>query len=294
MSQYVPVNIYCVDNTPSANPLVGVVVRVFSQDGLTVITEAITNDDGLAGFMLASDFTYQVRFFQFQVGFENPQYITVQDPPVQNGFQTVGTILTPPLSQDARLCVAYGYFRTVTGAPAPNTDIQFISKFDPLILDGSGILNERQIARTDQNGYVQIPLIKLGHYSVVVAGMEDVRRDVRVPDLPNINIADLIWPVVSAIIFDPAGPFTVTIGTDLPVNYLIELTDGNSDCDYWDVLWSTDNEAVCAVIPAGGALALRGFTPGTCNLIATPRNKNIIAIPKPTILNIPQPITVVT
>jgi hypothetical protein len=268
VSTFVPVNIYVTDNTPAANPLVGVQVSIFSQNGLTLITQALTNDVGMAAFLLASDFTYQVRFYQFQTNFQNPQYIEVEDPPVQNGFTAVGTPFVPPVSQDPRLCLCSGFFITVTGAPAPNTDIQFISKFDPLIMDGNGVLNERQIARTDQNGYVQVPLIRLGHYSVTIAGMEDVRRHIAVPDQPSVNLPDLIFPVVSQIVFDPVGPFTVTIGTDLPIGTTIVTSDGNEDSNYWDVLWSTDNIAVAAVLSGGPSIVLRGFVPGTCNLIA--------------------------
>jgi hypothetical protein len=294
MSQYVPVNIYVVDSTPAANPVSGVLVRVFTQDGLTVITEATTDGTGLAGFMLASDFTYQVRFFKFQVSIKNPQFIQVLDPPAQNGFTVVATLLTPPLSQDPRLCVAFGYFRTVTGAPAPNTDIQFISKFDPLIMDGSAVTNERQIARTDQNGYVQIPLIRFGQYSVIVAGMEDLRRDISVPDAPNVNLADLIFPVVSEIIFTPTGPFTVHIGTDFQTTTQLVTSDENPDPNSWDVIWSTDNPSVCAVLSGAPTLTLRGFQVGTCNLIAKRSNNTIIKIPDPGIIGIPQVINVVT
>lgn len=292
MSSYVPVNVYVVDSTAAKNPVSGVIVRVFTQDGLTPITEASTDADGLAAFLLATGFTYQLRYFKFQTIFSNPQYIQVQDPPVQNGFTVVCTPFTPPFSQDIRLCMAYGFFRTVTGAPAPNTDIQFISKFDPLIMDGAGVTNERQIARTDQSGYVQIPLIRLGQYSVIVAGMEDLRRDIAVPDQPNVNLPDLIWPVVSQITFNPPGPFSVSIGTDLIVIPTLITSDENPDPRYWDVIWSTDDQTIAAVIPAAGTLALRGFQPGTCNLIAKRANNSIIKIPDPGILGIPQPITV--
>lgn len=293
MSTYVPVNIYVTDNTAAANPVSGVTVRVFSQDGLTAITEAQTDGTGLAAFLLASDFTYQVRFFKFQTIFQNPQYITVEDPPVQNGFTTTCVPFSPPMSQDPRLCMASGFFRTVTGAPAPNTDIQFISKFDPLIIDGDAVLNERQIARTDKNGYVQVPLYRCGKYSVIVAGMEDVRRDIAVPDQPGVNLPDLIFPVVSQIVFNPTGPFTVTIGTDLQVTSTIVTSDGNEDRNYWDVFWHTSDIGICAVLAGSPILTLRGFMPGTCNLYAKRRNRHIVRIPDTPITGIPQVITVV-
>ena len=284
MSQYVPVNVYVVDNTPAANPIQGAVVKVFQSDGVTPISEQLTDSTGLAAFMLGSDFTYQLRYYKFQTSFPKPQVLAVLDPPAENGVQVVGTPFAPPISQDARLCIAYGFFRRVDGSPAPFTDIQFISKFDPLIMDGAGILNERVIARTDNTGYVQIPLIRFGQYSVIVAGMEDLRRDITVPDQTNVNLPNLIFPVVNQIVFDPPPPFNLVIGTDFQTTPSIITSDGNPDPNYWDVLWSTDDQSIAAVLPGGGVLTLRGFLPGTCNLIAKRRDNSIISIPDPGIV----------
>ncbi len=294
MSQYVAVNIYVTDSTAAANPVSGANVVIFSQDGTQMITSAVTDATGLAAFMLASDFTYQVRFYKFQTIFQNPQYIQVQDPPVQNGFTTTCTPFVPPVSTDPRLCLASGYFRDMTGAPAPNTDIQFITVFDPLIMDGNAILAERRTVRTDQNGYVQIPLIRNGQYEVTVAGFENITRTISVPDQPGINLPDLLFPVVAQIVFAPVGPYTVHVGIDLQVTTTIITSDGNEDTNYWDVIWSTDNPAVAAVLAGSPTLTLRGFMPGTCNLIATRADNSIIKIPDPGILGIPQVINVVS
>ena len=291
-ADYVSVDLQLVDNTPSANPIHGVVVRVFSLDGKTPLTEAITDDNGDASFLLLSSVTYQVRYYKFQTILPNPQYLQILDAPATNEFTAVGTPFTPPLSQDPRLCMCSGFFRTVTGAPAPNVDIQVISKFDPLIMDGSAVMNERQIARTDQNGYVQIPLIRLGQYSVVVAGMEDLRRNIAVPDSPGVNLPDLIFPVISAISFSPAGPFNLTVGVDLTVIPTYESSDQNEDTLFWDVLWSTADPKVAAAIVAGNTLTLRGFKAGTTTLIGVRANQTIIKIPDPGIAGIPQTITV--
>jgi len=292
MSTNVPVNVYIVDNTPAANPIQGAVVKVFQSDGVTPVTEQLTDSTGLATFLLASDFTYQFRYYKFQTVFPKPQILAVLDPPAQNGVQVVGTPFAPPISQDARLCVAYGFFRRADGSPAPNTDIQIVTKFDPLIMDGSAVVNERVICRTDKNGYVQVSLIRFGQYSVIVAGMEDIRRDITIPDQTNVNIANLIFPVVSQIVFDPPPPFNLVVGTDQQTTPTIITSDGNSDPNYWDVLWSTDNPAVAAVLPAAGVLTLRGFQSGTCNLIAKRRDNSIISIPDPGISGVPVLLTV--
>lgn len=292
MSTYVPVNVLVIDSTPAGNPINGVVLRVFTEDGKTPVTQATTDTTGMAAFMLPSGFTFQLRYFKYQAIFPKPQMMTILDEPATNDFQVVGTPFAPPMSQDPRLCIAFGFFRTVTGAPAPFTDIQVISKFDPLIMDGAGILNERQIGRTDAAGYVQIPLIRFGQYSVTIAGMEDVRRDISVPDLPNVNLPNLIFPVVSEVLFDPEGPFNVVIGTDFLVTPTILTSDGNTDPNFWDVLWSTADPTVAAVLPGQPVLTLRGLRPGTTQLIAKRRDNSIISIPDPGILGGSTPIVV--
>jgi hypothetical protein len=129
---------------------------------------------------------------------------------------------------------------------------------------------------------------------VTVAGMEDLRRDISVPDQPNVNLADLIFPVVSEITFSPVGPFTVHVGVDFQTTASIITSDENPDPNAWDVIWSTDDPTVCAVLSGAPVLTLRGFKPGTCNLIAKRANTSIVKIPDPGIAGIPQLITVVS
>lgn len=285
-STYVPVNIYVVDNTPQQNPIQGAAVNLYTTDTHLPVTRAITDINGLASFLLPSEFTFEMRMYKNQTTFSNPQLLPLLDPPAVNNFTVVGTPFAPPIAQDPSLCMAYGFFRTVTGAPAPNLDIQFIAQFDPLIFYGSGMVTERAIARTDQNGYVQVPLARFGMYSVILAGFEDLRRTIKVPDAPNINLPDLIWPVVSSVVYDQSTPFNLTIGTDFYTKPTVSASDGEilEGVAGSDVRWDTADHNIAAVLPAGDTLTLRGLSPGTTSLILYRLNYTIIRIPDPGIL----------
>lgn len=289
-----PVNVYLVDNTLAASPIAGVVVKVFSQNGATVIGQQITDGTGLAAFLLPSGVTYQLRFYKQQVNVKNPQYITVLAAPATNNFTVVGELFSPPVSTDPRLCMCYGFFRTIYGGPAQNLDCHFIAQFKPLLLEGAGVLTERAIERTDANGYMQIPLIRNGQYLVTIQGFEDVQRVISVPDALNANLPDLLFPVVGTVVFNPVGPFVVAVGADVVTTPTVMATDGQilEGVAGSDVQWSVDDPTIAAVIPSATTLTLRGLSSGTTNLRATRLNTSIVRYPDPGILGVPVVITV--
>lgn len=291
---YVPVNVKVIDSDPQQSPIAGVTVAVLTIDGKSVVTLAVTDGFGVANFLLPPD-NYQLRFYKQQVNFRRAVAMQVQDAPAVNDFIISAQSFVPPISLDQRLCVGYGLFRDVTGAPAANLEIQFIAKFMPLWLEGAGLLSERKAVRTDKNGMVQINLIRCGKYDVVIQGYEDNIRQIDVPDEPNVNIPDLIFPIVSQVVFNPAGPYTLTIGTDLLVTPTAYSSDENplSPTDMMgNVQWSTDDPTIAAVIPAAGTLTLRGFAPGQTMLRATRIDQTIVHIPDPGIAGQPVLITV--
>jgi len=288
------VDFYLVDNTPFAAPISGVVVKVYSQDGKQVFGQQTTDANGLAAFLLPSDTTFQVRFYKQQVNIKNPQFIQVLEAPATNAFTVVGEPFQAPTSTDPRLCMCYGFFRTVAGGPAQNLDCHIIAQFNPLLLDGAGVLTERVIERTDEHGYLQVPLIRNGQYLVTIQGFEDVQRVISVPDALNANLPDLLFPVVGAVTFDPVGPFTIQVGVDFVTTPTVVATDGEilAGVAGGDVQWSTDDPTIAAVIPSATTLTLRGFKPGTTNLRAVRFNTSIVRYPDPGIQGVPLAITV--
>jgi hypothetical protein len=282
------------DSTPALNPIAGVVLRVYSVDGTTFYTETLTDAQGHGGFLLDDSVPYQLRLYKFQVSFTNPILFTIAAPPEVNVFDLQGTIFVPPTAMDARLCRASGFFRRGNGARAKNVDVHFIPKFKPLLLEGAAVLTERDVIRTDEQGYAQIDLIRCGQYDVTIQGMEDMSRSISVPDAPSVSLPDLLFPVVSQIAFTPAGPYTVHVGTDLDITPTIIASDGEvlPGTAPGAVVWGTDDPSVAALLDNGTNLTLRAFKTGTTNLTAVRFDKTIVRYPDLGISGVPLAITV--
>lgn len=289
---YYNVDFFLTDTSPMANPIEGVVLRIYSADGKTFYTETTTDEAGHGGFLLDDSGTYQLRLYKFQVAFKNPWLFSVISP--GNSFDLKGEIVTPPVAVDPRLCRASGFFRRGNGAVARNVDVHFIPKFKPLLLDGAAVLTERDIIRTDADGYAQIDLIRLGQYDVTIQGMEDITRGISVPDAPSVSLPDLLFAVVSQIVFNQAGPYTVTIGTDLTITPTITASNGEvlTGTGAGAVVWGTGDPTVAAVLDNGTTLALRAFRVGSTTLTAERFDKSVIRYPDVPLIGVPVTITV--
>lgn len=287
------VNIRVTDDTAMMSPLAGVVVKVLSQDGKLVFGQITTDGSGLATLLLPAPAIYQVRFYKFGVSFSGAQLIAVLSAPSTNNFSVKGTVYTYPQSLDPRLCIASGFFRTPSGAVAASIDMHFIGRFDPLLLDGAAILPERVIARTDNQGYVSVSLVRFAMYDVTLQGMEDYSRLATVPDAPAVNIGDLLFPVVTLVNFEETGPYTVRVGQDLVLHPHVFTSDLRELPDITsDLLWSTSDSSGLGINPTSSSVGVHGITPGTYTLMAPRRDQSIIRIPNTPVGGVPLTIVV--
>jgi hypothetical protein len=293
---YQTVDFYINDTTPQKNPVAGVTVKILSVDGTIVYGLTTTDVNGHAGFLLPDSQSYQARFFKFSVSFINPQLFAVLPtpltPPQTNSFNILAEIVVPPVPNDPRLCTAFGYFRDITGAPQRNADIQFIARFDPTLVDGAGVLKERKRIRSDKNGYCQVNLFRNAHYDCTIAGEEDITRKIRVPDAPNVNLPDLIFPVVESVITTPPGPFSISVGQELMIGLLVYASDGEClGTAICDVLYSTSNQSVLSFNIYKDGMTLIGVGPGVAQINMRRANRSIVHIPDTPILG--QPLVVI-
>lgn len=290
-----PVDIYVKDAQPIPAAIAGVTVKVFSQNGSTVQGQNTTDTSGLAAFLLP-DGTYSVRLYKQGVAFLNPFIIEVLSAPVApqtNTFDLTGYPLTPPLVSDPRLCVAYGYFRTPSGAPAEGIDIHIINKFNPLSMDGAAVLSERVTVRTDMTGYVEVPLIRNAQYDVTVQGLNQLVRTISVPDAPNVNMPDLLFPVVSVVSFSPAGPYTVQVGQELVLTPTVTASDGQDlGLGIEDVVYRSSDTEVLGVFVSASTVTLRGIAAGSAQLTVTRQDNSIVRIPDTGVSGQPIAVTV--
>jgi hypothetical protein len=287
------VDLFISDTTPQKNPVSSVTVKVLSTDGTIVFGQTITDANGHAGFLLPDGQSYQARFFKFAVSFVNPQLFTVPAGQAAS-FNISAELVTPPVPTDARLCTAYGYFRDITGAPQRNVDIQFIARFDPTLVDGSGVLKERKRVRSDQNGYCQINLFRNAHYDCTIAGEEDITRKIRVPDAPNCNLPDLIFPIVASVVTTPPGPaFAISVGQNLMIGFQVFASDGAClGSGIGDIIFSTSDQSVLSYSVYRDGLTLIGVGPGVAQLILCRADRSVVHIPDCPISGQPLVVTV--
>ena len=296
------VDVYVLDSTPQQNPLVGVTVKVLSQDGTQVFTQGATDTSGHVGFLLPSapgGTVYQLRMYQFGTSFTQPQYITVLPSPlpagVSNSFDITGTVMQPPTANDIRLCVAAGFFRDMTGAPQCNLQIHFIGKFDPLWVDGAAVLKERVVISTDKRGWAQVNLFRNAQYNVTIQGEEDITRTITVPDQPSVNMADLIFPIVQEVVLTPPPPYTLVAGTTLTVGIEVIASDGeNLGTGVGNVMYSTTDQGIVAFIlnQQAGQLTLQAGLPGEAQIVLKRADCSIVHLPYAPIAGQPIDVTV--
>lgn len=289
-----PVDFFITDSTPQASPVEGVLVKVYNQAGNLFFTQGTTDTAGKVSFLLDT-LTYTARFYKFQVGFSQPQVFEVLAAPATNQFDARAEVFGLPVALDARYCRASGFFRNVNGSPQRGVDLHFEGKFAPILVDGSAIVDTKDIIRTDENGYTQIDLVRGGEYFVVFQGLEDCPRDIKVPDLSSCSLPNLLFPIVGSVSFIPVGPFALTVGGTLDVvptvadsaGVVLEPVTGNLD-----VNWRVEDTSIASVAVTGDKLTLRGIAAGTTNLLAERKNQSIVSIPSLPIEGQPVQITV--
>ena len=208
-----PVTIVVTDTEiPFPNPLEGVIVRYWSQDGTTFVTEGTTDENGELTLDLEDFTTYWVRFFSSGYSFDSKLLIEV-DSSESNTFDVVGRDLTEhPPSAVPELCRASGYVVGAHGAPVEGASFYFDGTSLPTVVGGRGIVASKVIVRSDKWGYVEVELVRGGAYDVTVVGHEDTPYRIKVPDDPSVDINDLVWPFVAKVFFDPPGPISMNVG----------------------------------------------------------------------------------
>jgi hypothetical protein len=286
MSSFELVTITVTDDDSAKTPVPGVVVRVFDSTGTNFIMQSTTDADGEVVFNLLAPVTYQARFFKPKFSLYPVQSFSVLEAPVApstNEFPIVGHVYKPPEAVHPRLCRCSGFFLKPNGARAPNHDIQFIAKFDPLLFEGDAMLKERVSGRTDEQGYFEIDLVRFGQYDVTVEGFEDQQRCITIPDYPSSNLPDLLFPVIDRVELDPPGPYNIGIGVANEIQVTPTVWDSSGrqlpGTALVDVMWRSSDTNVLGVEVTSEKVILRGLAPGAAQLQALRADSSIIRIP---------------
>lgn len=286
-----PTDVYV--KNAAGDPVEGVLVKVYNDFGDVFFTQATTDADGKAGFLLET-LVYSLRFYKFQVGFTQPQLASVLSAPASNVFDIVAEPFVLPLATDPRFCRCSGFFRDIAGAPKQFMDMNFNSEFDPIVVEDAAVVDASRNIRTDENGYAQIDLVRGGIYCVRIVGMvNDQLRQVHVPDQASAVLPNLLFPVVDRITFDP-DTVSLAAGSELEVVPTVYDSGGRplEGSARSDVLWGSDDETVMVVVADEEKLTIRALAAGAANITASRQDSSIIRIPDMPIVGVPLEVTV--
>lgn len=283
----IPVTFVVVDDTlPIGAPLEDVLVRVYSEDGSTFITEGMTDSDGELVLILDDMTTFWVRLFKPQYAFDSKLLITTDSTASSNTFDVVGRDLVEhPPSAVPYLCRASGYVVNSGGQPTQGAIFEFNATDLPKVANGQGIITSKIIVRSEEDGYVEVELVRGGAYDVIVTAGEDAVVRTKVPEKQAVDITDLVWPYVAGVSFDPTGPLTIAVDDTVEVLPSVLLSSGvttpfemDEDEDFRFgryIRLSVEDESVVRISQwkeSSDTLVLVGKAPGTTKITASLRD----------------------
>ena len=263
-----------------------VVVRVWSEDRTTLITEGTTDDDGLVSFDL-DEGTYTVRYFRVGWSFPTTNQFEVTEDGTDT-FDIVGTDLNEtPQSNDTLLCRVTGRHVATDGAlqrGLPTINLQIIW---PKVFRGMPILstsNARAFV-TGGSARFDFTLIQGGIYEL--SGLHGMLPSVRVkaPALRACGLADLINPWPRSLSWGGDGTVSVGVGDSVTRSVTLTLRSGVVVPHAWKatlfgaeeqhtltewVVISTEETGILSVNLDGetGQMSLLGLAPGTATVTA--------------------------
>ena len=254
--------------------------------------------DGTANILLPVD-TYEVRAFHFGADFGPPRVVTLLEeaveaagPPI-NTYYLYGARFKDTDSLDPAICMAHGYFRTAGGYPAKGLSLQLTAHFTPLLVDGAAMVPNKILARTNDKGWMMVPLLRGGIYHAVVEGAEDTVRTIYVPDARSWSLPNILYPRIDRVVITPAAPsITLRVGQQLAFAAELYSTDGRKLSNLTDeARWvMTGTSAALEVQQA--SFSLRGLGVGVSTLSVDRTDSSVPSLPYVPVGNTPITVTV--
>jgi hypothetical protein len=166
------------------------------------------------------------------------------------------------------------------------------SPWNPLIVDGKAVLSVKVYSKTDSRGYMEIDLFRMGIYQVLVQGIENSNRVVKVPDTAGVNIVDLLFPVVGEVTFS-TNPVTISPSSYVDLDVSVVATDGQELLlSSNDVIFESQNLGVVVVQIVDNKLRVMGTGVGTTTVTARRADTSTVTIPTQPVTYIPLSVTV--
>ena len=280
----VPVNLFV---KQGSDPIATVEVHLFDPDlnGL-FIASASTDADGRAAFLVPGTDDpgklYEARFFKVGVRFDNPKRIAVLEPVVgtTNDFDMSGFLVGDfGIPSNPRLCRCVGRMLDYSEQPVRNAVVRvttdaYLLKKTPKVVDGILISPEVMETRTDSSGFFILDLLRTGEYFVAFSGEMDKLWNIKVPDLPSCNIAELVHPqplVMSWGMTGNALSLSVGVSVDLPISLLFSDSIIRTEALYDWIEFMNSDPDIIDVHFSGSILRVTGKAAGSA--VITPSAK---------------------
>lgn len=263
----------------TGSALESAIVRVFSEDGETFITQGTTDSSGELVLELPDLTTYWVRFFLETYSFDSKLTIDVDSGAASNTFDVEGQYLMEfPPSASNYLCRASGYVRGADWAPKAGIRMTFSLTGKPRVVGGQVMVTSDLAVVSGADGWIEAELVRNGTYDVVVAGMDDEVLRVQVPDSDSCSITDLIWPYVAALTW--SADVEVAAGESQTVTATLTLSSGTTTPFTMDnddlflartfLMFTVGDEAVAGFEWSDtDTVTVTGVTAGTTTISAT-------------------------
>lgn len=205
------------------------------------VTSGVTNSLGIMTLDIPID-TYDLLFFKQGVTFTQPMRIIMTGP--TDNFLVTCHVRTMPESLDPSLCKVSGYVVDNTGNKIKDVYVRFNPIYENIVLNGNEVLNNPQSFNCDKRGYFEFDLIRTLRYQVYIDG-HPWTLICRVPDMPSINLFDLIFPLpVSIDISTNSISLPLSGGQDASITYAVNYSDNNTGplfCNWHGSWWGYDS-----------------------------------------------------
>jgi hypothetical protein len=227
----VPVTLLITDDSISQEAVADVVVRFYSEDGSTFVTQAQTDENGELTLDLEDATTYWVRFFKIGYQFESKLTIDVDSGASSNTFdiEAVDLEVLPP-STVPILCRVSGYVAGGDLTPRQGITFTFTLTGSPRVAAGRVMVLQDLVTVTDADGWLEVELVRGGVYDCVVEGQDDVVYRVKVPDRTSIGITDLVWPYLVELVYQQDGvdvtEVSVPVGETVEIDTYVRFSSG--------------------------------------------------------------------
>lgn len=273
-------------------PTPGVIVHVYD-NMMSLLVQALSNSAGEVLLLLPVGTAY-VRMYKRGYKFDPFTIQVVIN--TASDYTVQGTILDDDADINPRICTVNGSLLDSKMDTNALMTLDFLPEFSAAVIDGCAVVPVRQFVKVFIDGLVHVKLLRNAIYNVIINGATNSPRRVMVPDLPVVNIGELLYPVVASVEFTPAITSPYLLDLDDTVEFATKvLTSGGIEIPgpaVNDIMWTTDSETVSIERTSTG-IKLMGIRLGSAVINARRLDKTVVHIPDLPIVGVPFTIIVV-